>query len=163
MIINIDYKLILEKLNSSGIQAKEYKLNLKKGKKLSFTQLAVLCGSLGLSLDEVIIIEDETNIQPRAENKPSFYKDVIDYLNEITNRDFKPVESNIKLIRARLKEGYKKEDFYVVINYQYEMWQGTEWEKYLRPSTLFSAKNFDKYLNSARFSNKKTNKEGIDK
>lgn len=75
------------------------------------------------------------------------YKDVIDYLNEKTGKTFKAVETNNKLIRARYNEGYTLEDFKAVIDYKTSKWKGTEWEKYLRPSTLFSAKNFENYVN----------------
>ena len=57
------------------------------------------------------------------------------------------MESNNKLIRARYNEGYTLEDFIAVIDYKTSKWKGTEWEKYLRPSTLFSAKNFENYVN----------------
>ena len=77
------------------------------------------------------------------------YKDVIDYLNEKTGKTFKCVETNNKLIRARYNEGYTLEDFYRVIDYKVLQWKGNEWEKYLRPSTLFSAKNFENYLNDS--------------
>ena len=74
------------------------------------------------------------------------YKDVIDYLNEKTGKNYKPVETNNKLIRARYKEGYTLEDFKAVIDYKTSKWKGTEWEKYLRPSTLFGNK-FETYVN----------------
>lgn len=77
------------------------------------------------------------------------YQEVIDYLNEKTGKTFKAVESNNKLIRARYNEGYTLEDFYRVIDYKVLQWKGNEWEKYLRPSTLFSAKNFENYVNEA--------------
>lgn len=77
------------------------------------------------------------------------YKDIIDYLNEKTGKTFKAVETNNKLIRARYNEGYTLEDFYRVIDYKVLQWKGNEWEKYLRPSTLFSAKNFENYLNDS--------------
>ena len=77
------------------------------------------------------------------------YKDVIDYLNEKAGKSFKCVEANNKLIRARYNEGYTLEDFYRVIDYKVLQWKGNEWEKYLRPSTLFSAKNFENYLNDS--------------
>ena len=77
------------------------------------------------------------------------YKDVIDYLNEKTGKSFKCVKANTQLISARYNEGYTLEDFYRVIDYKVLQWKGNEWEKYLRPSTLFSAKNFENYLNDS--------------
>ncbi|HGA1227431.1 TPA: conserved phage C-terminal domain-containing protein, partial [Streptococcus suis] len=42
---------------------------------------------------------------------------------------------------------YKLDDFKKVIDNMVANWTGTEWEKYLQPSTLFRESNFDKYLN----------------
>ena len=44
------------------------------------------------------------------------------------------------------------EDFIIVIDTKCSNWLGTEWERYLRPATLFGTK-FENYLNEA---NKKT-------
>ena len=55
-------------------------------------------------------------------------------------------ESSRKDIRARLNEGYKEDDFYIVIDKKSKEWMGTEQEKYLRPMTLFGTK-FESYLN----------------
>ncbi len=100
---------------------------------------------------------DETNTGGGGENTTDItknnitkniynYKDVIDYLNEKAGKNFKVAESNNKLIRARYKEGYTLEDFKAVIDYKTSKWKGTEWEQYLRPSTLFGNK-FQNYVN----------------
>ena len=77
------------------------------------------------------------------------YQEIIDYLNEKTGKTYKAVKTNNQLINARYEEGYTLEDFKAVIDYKTSKWKGTEWEKYLRPSTLFSAKNFENYVNEA--------------
>ena len=75
------------------------------------------------------------------------YKEVINYLNLKTNSHYKATaDKNKKVIRARYKEGYRLEDFKKVIDIKTKEWQHTEWEKYLRPVTLFGTK-FDNYLN----------------
>lgn len=79
------------------------------------------------------------------------YSEIIDYLNEKTNRNFKNVEAHKKFIRARWNEGYQLEDFKTVIDNMIVNWQGKEFngvpaENYLQPKTLFSSK-FDSYLN----------------
>lgn len=98
--------------------------------------------------------EKDENVEPIPYNNTDIktnnnYKAVIDYLNEKAGKSFKCVEANNKLIRARYNEGYTLEDFYRVIDYKVLQWKGNEWEKYLRPSTLFSAKNFENYLNDS--------------
>ncbi|MDE5670376.1 MAG: conserved phage C-terminal domain-containing protein, partial [Eubacterium sp.] len=50
------------------------------------------------------------------------------------------------LINARLNEGFTVDDFEKVIDNKVSEWKGTEYEKYLRPETLFSNK-FESYLN----------------
>lgn len=73
---------------------------------------------------------------------------VIDYLNEKTGKNFSAkADANKKLIVARLNEGYQEEDFKKVIDNKYIDWQGTTYETYMRPSTLFAKSHFDDYLN----------------
>jgi len=74
---------------------------------------------------------------------------IIDYLNRKTGKHFKAVPGNTKFIRARHKEGASEADFYKVIDFKFEEWEGTDWEKFIRPETLFSAQHFDSYLNEA--------------
>lgn len=76
------------------------------------------------------------------------YAEVISYLNEVTGASYKPsAEAHRKLIRARFADGYTLDDFKTVIDNKAASWKGTEYEKYLRPSTLFTASHFDNYLN----------------
>ena len=82
------------------------------------------------------------------------YSEILDYLNKITSRRFRDVEANKKLIRARWNEGYKLDDFKVVIDNMVVNWSGKNFngvpaENYLQPKTLFSNK-FDSYLNQTQ-------------
>jgi uncharacterized phage protein (TIGR02220 family) len=61
------------------------------------------------------------------------------------------------MISARIEEGYKLEDFKIVIDNMVAKWKGTEWEQYLRPQTLFQASKFENYLNFVK-QEPKTNK-----
>lgn len=75
------------------------------------------------------------------------YKEVINYLNSKTNKNYKySTKKNQVLIHARCEEGNNIENFKAVIDKKCEEWKGTEWEKYLRPETLFGTK-FEGYLN----------------
>lgn len=80
------------------------------------------------------------------------FKEIVDYLNEKTGRSFRNVESNKKYIRARWNENYTVDDFKKVIDNKCTEWIGTEYERYLQPSTLFGTK-FDQYLNQITNSN----------
>jgi uncharacterized phage protein (TIGR02220 family) len=75
------------------------------------------------------------------------YAEIIAYLNEKTSSRYRNTESTKKLIRARMEEGFTKDDFITVIDNKVKTWKGTEWEKYLRPETLFCASKFQGYLN----------------
>ena len=73
---------------------------------------------------------------------------IVEYLNELCNKRFRPNNSNtINLISARLSEGYKLEDFYLVIDKKWKEWQNTDMEKFIQPSTLFADNHFEDYLN----------------
>ena len=83
--------------------------------------------------------------------------EIIDYLNEKAQTRYKATTAKTRsLINARLSEGFVVGDFKTVIDKKCAEWQGTEWEKFIRPETLFGTK-FEGYLN-ARQTNKSANK-----
>ncbi|SHJ49278.1 phage conserved hypothetical protein, C-terminal domain-containing protein [Hathewaya proteolytica DSM 3090] len=72
---------------------------------------------------------------------------IVEYLNQRANLKYSPsCEKTVKLISARLSEGFTEEDFKTVIDKKVESWENTEMCKYLRPQTLFGDK-FEGYLN----------------
>ena len=110
-------------------------------------------------------IEDKTNIDKSIlvnnveKEKPSKndlmlnenIKCIIDYLNESIGSKYKyTTKGTINCIKARFKEGYQLDDFYDVIDKKVKEWKGTEFEQYLRPSTLFGNK-FENYLNQKTY------------
>ena len=81
------------------------------------------------------------------ENINDNINEIINYLNYKINSNYKTNSKNTKShISARLKEGYTFEDFKKVIDIKYADWHNTEYEKFLRPDTLFGTK-FENYLN----------------
>lgn len=75
------------------------------------------------------------------------YKEIINYLNSKTNNSYRTTTKKTQtLIHARTQEGFTIDDFKKVIDKKASEWMGTEWEKYLRPETLFGTK-FEGYLN----------------
>ena len=77
------------------------------------------------------------------------YKYIVDYLNQKTGKNFKVNSNKTKsLIKARLNEGFAKDDFVKVIDIKTNEWLKTKMEQYLRPETLFSNK-FEGYLNQS--------------
>jgi len=95
---------------------------------------------------------NERFAQPRASktnnSNTETIKQVIDYLNQKTGKNFKAAAAETKRhINARLKDGFTVEDFKTVIDNKVSQWlNDTEMNKYLRPATLFSTK-FESYLN----------------
>ncbi len=72
--------------------------------------------------------------------------EILDFLNEKTGRTFKPLETNLKLIDARLKEGATVEEMKQVIAKKVRDWTGDEkMEPYLRPKTLFGKEKYAQY------------------
>ena len=83
------------------------------------------------------------------------YQEILGYLNQKTGKGFRVENQNTKYIDGRWKKGYRTDDFKRVIDNKCNDWlrtgkrfsDGALAEDYLRPSTLFSEKNFEKYLN----------------
>ena len=83
-------------------------------------------------------------------------KGIIDYLNIRTKSHYKySTEKTKSLIKARINDGFTLNDFKIVIDKKTEEWLGTEFEKFLRPETLFSNK-FEGYLNQKTTTKKET-------
>lgn len=74
-------------------------------------------------------------------------KEIIDYLNQRAGTNYRAnAKKTQKHINARLNEKYTVDDFKKVIDKKCAEWIGTEYEKFLRPETLFGSK-FEGYLN----------------
>lgn len=93
------------------------------------------------------ITNKRKNGSVKAEPK-AIHKEVIDYLNDKIGARYKASSDVSKrLIDARVKEGYKLDDFKQVIDNKVATWaQDQKMSKYLRPQTLFGTK-FESYLN----------------
>ena len=77
------------------------------------------------------------------------YVEIIDYLNSKCSKRYKHTNRIAReKIHARWNEGFRLEDFKLVIDIKSHEWvNDTEMNKYLRPDTLFGSK-FEIYLNS---------------
>lgn len=77
---------------------------------------------------------------------------VVECLNRCLNpaRPFNPnTKATVESVNARIREKYTIDDICLVIEYKTAEWMNTEWEKYLRPSTLFGTGKFESYLVNA--------------
>lgn len=80
-------------------------------------------------------------------NNKEIYVAVVDYLNEKAGTNYRTSsKATQQHINARLAEGYKFDDFKTVVDKKCAEWLHTDFEQYLRPSTLFGSK-FENYLN----------------
>lgn len=96
-------------------------------------------------IDNIYIVEKLDD--KKEENFKNTIEQVVDYLNMKTGSKYKSTTSKTKtLIKARLKDGFAEKDFLKVIDNKCYEWLGTDYEKYLRPETLFGTK-FESYLN----------------
>ena len=74
---------------------------------------------------------------------------ILEYLNSQAETTFScKTGTNLDLVIARIQEGYTLSDFKFVIDFKVKDWKGTDWNKYLRPITLFNKAKFENYLNS---------------
>lgn len=100
-------------------------------------------------------VNNTNNIKPLSgKPDPILYAEIISYLNQVTGKSFKNVETHKKLIRARWHEKATLDDFKKVIDNKSSEWLGTDMAKYLQPSTLFGSK-FDQYLNQTKSAKQK--------
>lgn len=136
----------------AGLPAKRYiRINEKQ---LAQILLNSDCGNGAASFAEMAELEtpkQQTNNNNLNNNKKSNNKDiyiaVVDYLNEKAGTHYRTgSKATQQHINARLAEGFKVDDFKRVIDNKCADWLHTEWEQYLRPSTLFGSK-FENYLN----------------
>ncbi len=74
-------------------------------------------------------------------------EEVLSFLNEKTGRVYRPVDTNLKLIIARLKSGATVLDCRQVIAKKTREWRSdVKMNEYLRPATLFNATKFEQYM-----------------
>lgn len=104
--------------------------------------------SLSSELDRADTPEQITDIELSAEeilNRDALL--LLGYLNAKTRRNYRPVESNLKFLRARLKEGATVDEVRAVIDAKYLAWsEDPVMNQYLRPATLFNATKFNQYV-----------------
>ena len=113
----------------------------------------IVLGQCGESPETTVTDTDNNN------EFNNLFKMIIDYLNIKANTRYKYTSDKYKkAVHARVNEGFTVDDFMLVIDKKCEEWIGTEWEKFLRPETLFGTK-FESYLNQKIDKPKKVDKQ----
>ena len=97
--------------------------------------------------DNIYSADEKPKTKNIDKNDTSPCKAVIDYLNQKCKTNYRATTDKTKKhISARMNEGFSLDDFKKVIDIKAAEWTGTDFEKYLRPDTLFGTK-FESYLN----------------
>lgn len=108
------------------------------------------------------LVENRTQLNTNKLNTKELIEEIINYLNSRTGSSYRATTPKTKsLIKSRLSEGFDVEDFKRVIDNKTASWKGTEWEKYLRPETLFGTK-FESYLNENQTATSKQQADDTD-
>ena len=85
-------------------------------------------------------IDNTNNISIKAKN-------VIDFMNKMYGRKFSAGTSKVSSL---LRSGYTEEELKLVVANRWKVWADDDYmAKYLVPSTIFRASNFEKYLEEA--------------
>ena len=116
------------------------------------------CMACNSEIDDDCLYCPKCGAKVEEKEDVSMLVEVLDYLNENAGTKYRPVESNLKFIRARLKD-YSVADLKAVVDRQVAKWKGTNMQMYLRPETLFNATKFETYHNG--LDNKKENKHNF--
>lgn len=100
------------------------------------------------NLDSSIAINNNVETSSTDSKYTNEIKEVVDYLNQKANMRYRASSDSTKRhIIARLKQEFTVDDFKHVIDVKCAEWLNTEFEKFLRPETLFGSK-FENYLNT---------------
>lgn len=126
-------------------QVKNLKKHVKEGEISEIYQYGVQF----LQQDFKIIEEKKKKAsKPISREARLIAEKTIQYLNERTGATFSTKGSNVDIISARISEGFSLADFKLVIDKKVADWKGSDYEKFLRPMTLFAKTKFENYLNS---------------
>lgn len=95
--------------------------------------------------------KNKDSLSPKDDQKEKVdYGKFIEWFNQKSGKRFKNVESNRKIIRARINEGYSKPELAKVVEFKSKQWKDDpKMNPYLRITTIFAPSHFGNYLNEA--------------
>lgn len=100
------------------------------------------------TVDSTEIENNHADIDKEEDIDKEIYISIVSYLNEKAGTSYRSSSKKTRtLIHARIAEGFTIDDFRTVIDKKCSEWLKTDYEKYLRPETLFGTK-FESYLNA---------------
>ena len=163
-IYMLDIQNLIGKSSTESDRKREYRARIEaeKSKLLSDGQMSGQC-PLEIDIEIEKDIEKEIEIEKEQEQEIEIeqkrddsqseslresYQSIIFYLNSKAGTNYRASSKKTQTcIHARFKDGFTLEDFKTVIDKKCAEWIGTEFEKFLRPETLFGTK-FEGYLNA---------------
>lgn len=103
--------------------------------------------------------KNKDSLSPKDDQKEKVdYRKFIEWFNQKSGKRFKNVESNRKIIRARINEGYSKSELAKVVEFKSKQWKDDpKMNPYLRITTIFAPSHFGNYLNEANEYSKSSN------
>jgi len=168
-IFMLDIQNLIGKSSTEADRKKQYRARIEAEKAQLLTD-GQMSGQSPLEIDIEIEKEIESEIEKEQERETDdspgeslheSYQQIISYLNEKAGTAYRASSKKTQTcIHARLAEGFTIDDFKVVIDKKCYEWIGTEFEKFLRPETLFGTK-FEGYLNAPQTSRKQSRSEQI--
>lgn len=140
----------LTRQSGKGIRSKYYiKVEVKNKLGVEITPGAKITPLVDGEITPTVGGENTPQKEKKKKIKENIYIPVINYLNQKVGTSYKATTKKTQsLINARVNEGFTLNDFKKVIDIKTDEWKVTDFEKFLRPDTLFSPK-FESYLNQA--------------
>lgn len=149
---------IIKKLEELGYISTSYET--RKNSKEIEKRIITLGGRfsdnvVGLSTDPIRFIDrgySENTEGINTSNINTFINnnivELVDYLNIKTGSKYRSnSKETIKIISKAFDDKYSLDDLKKIVDNMTSAWTGTDYEPYLRPSTLFRSSNLEKYLN----------------
>lgn len=168
-IYMLDIQNLIGKSSTEAERKKQYRARIE-AEKAQILGIGQMSGQKPLEID--IEIEKEKEKEKEIEQDIEIddspneslndtFKEIISYLNDCAGTNYKASSKKTQsCIHARLADGFTIDDFKIVIDKKCAEWIGTEYEKYLRPETLFGTK-FEGYLNARINPKQRTTNAGI--
>ncbi len=104
------------------------------------------------------IAEEMRSVEPTLRSKAI---EVLNFLNEKTDRMYRLTDTNINLVIARLKTGASVADCRQIIAKKYREWKDNpNMAKFVRPETLFNPRKFESYIGELVRLNEEGKKDG---
>ena len=150
---NVDGMDKVKKLRAE--RNRRYRERKKLEQKEDVSQDASVTSRDATDTDSDTDTEEHTSLSSKDDSKGSIdFKKFIQWFNQKTGKRFKDVESNRKIIRTRIKEGYTKQDLALVTEFKVKQWKDDpKMNQYLRITTIFAPGHFANYLNEAQGAN----------